>query len=111
MPAGLADGLALALREALSADHHGTRPKTTWVPRSPDVAGPGTRLMCAHKIRQLPPRCAPPAWRAAPDRRSGDHGEGVDPRVHAHADLDAAVGGADRHVLGAVPVEPYRPRP
>ena len=51
MPAELADGLALALRNALSADHRGTRPNDLGSPL-PGLACPGIRPMCASTIRQ-----------------------------------------------------------
>jgi hypothetical protein len=51
MPAELADGLALALRKALSADHRGTRPNDLGSPL-PGLACPGIRLMCSSTIRQ-----------------------------------------------------------
>ena len=67
MPAGLADGLALALRKALPADHRGTRPNDLGSPL-PGLACPGTRLMCANTLRQPRLPC-PDAARARPTRR------------------------------------------
>ncbi len=65
MPAELADGLALALRKALPADHRGTRPNDLGSPL-PGLACPGTRLMCASTIRQPRLRCVVVSRRRAP---------------------------------------------
>jgi hypothetical protein len=64
MPAGLADGLALAFRKALPADHRGTRPNDLGSPL-PGLACPGTRPMCKNTVRQPRLRCAVTARNAS----------------------------------------------